>query len=436
MKKYKRVKKNIQVVVVSAMSTVLFGCKNGQEKGLVLKKTQMNIEYGENVSTNVKNYLNIEKSDKDLMSQAKLDLTEVKNEEGKEYPGVGEYKVVVSAGEEKYEVKVTVKDTTKPTFTDFKNKVSFMKDCKPSAEEFSSMFKTEDLSKVTVTVDDSKVDYSKIGEYEASVKAVDESGNELVYSLKVEITDATIKLNKEKASLTVGESLTLKAEVTGKDEKVVYKSSDTKIATVDAKGKVVAKAKGNVVITAEANGVKAECKVTVNANATNNTTTTKPSTGGTNNSTNNKPDGGTGHNSGGLIIPDNPEPKPEGYVLSKAKEAFNEHNKERVKVGLPALKWNDQLYEYAKIRAEEITRKCSHTRPDGSKWNSMVVNRPDGSMGENFAIAPTVERVMAAWMNSPTHKAAILGEEFNYCAIAYYNGHWVAWFSTNPHQLS
>lgn len=49
----------------------------------------------------------------------------------------------------------------------------------------------------------------------------------------------------------------------GKIGKVTFKSSNTKVATVNAKGKVVAKKKGNATITVKANGITLKCKVKV-----------------------------------------------------------------------------------------------------------------------------------------------------------------------------
>ena len=78
----------------------------------------------------------------------------------------------------------------------------------------------------------------------------------------------SIKLNKKAASLTVGKTLTLKAAVKPKNanKKVVWKSSDKKIASVSSKGKVTAKKVGKAVITCCSKKypkIKATCKITV-----------------------------------------------------------------------------------------------------------------------------------------------------------------------------
>lgn len=71
-------------------------------------------------------------------------------------------------------------------------------------------------------------------------------------------------LNKDKLSLTVGETDTLK--LTGSKVRS-WKSSDQQIVTVNKKGKVTAKKAGNAIITAAAsNGKKYTCTVVVNGN--------------------------------------------------------------------------------------------------------------------------------------------------------------------------
>lgn len=81
-------------------------------------------------------------------------------------------------------------------------------------------------------------------------------------------TDATgVKLSKTSVTIVKGKTGTLTASVlpsTASNKTVTWKSSNTKIAAVDAKGKVTAKKAGTATITATAsNGKKATCKVTV-----------------------------------------------------------------------------------------------------------------------------------------------------------------------------
>ena len=79
---------------------------------------------------------------------------------------------------------------------------------------------------------------------------------------KVTVKNPTITLNKSKATAYAGKSYTLKA-ATSYRTKISWKSSNTKIATVDSKGMVKLKKAGKVTISATAFGKKVNCVLTV-----------------------------------------------------------------------------------------------------------------------------------------------------------------------------
>lgn len=85
------------------------------------------------------------------------------------------------------------------------------------------------------------------------------------------------KINKKKATLKIGQTLQLK--VTGTKGKVKWTSSKKSVATVSSKGRVKAKKKGSVTITAKIGKKKYTCKVTVkkasNGGFSGNTSTSK-----------------------------------------------------------------------------------------------------------------------------------------------------------------
>lgn len=80
---------------------------------------------------------------------------------------------------------------------------------------------------------------------------------------------ASIKLNKSSSSVYIGKSIKLKATVKGKSSKVTWSSSNKKVATVSASGKVTGKKAGKVTICAKANGKTAKCTVTIKKPAKN-----------------------------------------------------------------------------------------------------------------------------------------------------------------------
>lgn len=86
------------------------------------------------------------------------------------------------------------------------------------------------------------------------------------------VVKPTIKLNKKEATIYTGaedpvRTLQLKATAKGASKSILWTSSDTEIATVDANGKVTSVSAGTAVITATANGESASCVVTVKDNA-------------------------------------------------------------------------------------------------------------------------------------------------------------------------
>lgn len=91
------------------------------------------------------------------------------------------------------------------------------------------------------------------------------------YTCKVTVKQpvTSIKLSKKSISLNKGKKYTLKASIAPKNaanKAVVWKSSNTKIATVSSKGVVTAKSAGTTTITATAKDgsrKKASCKVTI-----------------------------------------------------------------------------------------------------------------------------------------------------------------------------
>ena len=106
-----------------------------------------------------------------------------------------------------------------------------------------------------------------------------------------------------------------------------------------------------------------------------------------------------------------------------------EVNMERRKRGLNELVIDAELTRAARVRALEITEKCSHTRPDGSRWNTVSPS----AKGENIARGQkTVDKVMAAWMSSDGHMRNILRTGYGSIGVACVKKgniyHWVQLF--------
>ena len=113
-----------------------------------------------------------------------------------------------------------------------------------------------------------------VGAATITCTAKDGSGKKATCKITVKapvVKVSKVTLNKTSASMIKGDNLTLKATVTptnATNKAVVWKSSNTKVATVSSTGKVTAKAAGTVAITCTAkdgSGKKATCRITVRA---------------------------------------------------------------------------------------------------------------------------------------------------------------------------
>ena len=217
-------------------------------------------------------------------------------------------------------------------------------------------------------------------------------------------TPVTLKMNPTSLSLTVGSTGTVTATASGTASapSITYTSSNQTIATVSGTT-VTGKAAGTAVITAkmvvDGKTYTATCSVTVTA----------------------------------------PAQTPEDLCA----EVVRLVNIEREKQGLSPLGTFDALTAAAKIRAPELAKSFSHTRPDGTSCFTALkeanVTNYTGA-GENIAAGySSPAAVVDGWMNSPGHRANILNKSFTHIGVGYYTGNnWVQLFvtTTNPDDSS
>lgn len=123
--------------------------------------------------------------------------------------------------------------------------------------------------------------------------------------------------------------------------------------------------------------------------------------------------------------------------VSAAKKVADLVNQERAKAGLAPLEVKVNLQTAAQVRAKEIEKSFSHTRPNGSSFSTVLAeNGVDyrGS-GENIAWGQrSPEEVMNGWMNSEGHRANILNKNFKYIGVGYHvnsngTGYWTQLFT-------
>jgi uncharacterized protein YjdB len=161
-------------------------------------------------------------------------------------------------------VSVALDETEKTMYVGETARLSYV--LLPTNSSTNSVTWTSTNNKV-VTVDGTgKVTAKGVGTSVIILKTID-GGYSVYCTITVKKVATGVKLDVSKLDLKSGDIYYIKAELSPKDStdtNLAWESSDTKVATVDANGKVVAKESGQAIIMArtEAGGI-AYCKVTV-----------------------------------------------------------------------------------------------------------------------------------------------------------------------------
>jgi len=124
----------------------------------------------------------------------------------------------------------------------------------------------------------------------------------------------------------------------------------------------------------------------------------------------------------------NPDARILGYASNiTLNQIVNQTNDARAEQGLSALTLNSKLSQAAESKAKDMFahQYWSHTSPTGVEpWDFIkTVGYAYRSAGENLARDfATTGDMMQAWMNSPTHRANIMHNQYKEIGVAVMNG--------------
>ena len=175
------------------------------------------VELGEMVDFNKNNFVkkeditfvknNLNKTQEDIFNKINVDISSLEYVQDTYYLALGEHTVKLTTinseedltitfdnNQSEQEIKIIVQDTTTPEFFDFKESVETYKDVPLNLK---SLYTANDLDTVTISTDETNVDYTKVGSYKATVSAADPSGNTETKEVSVVVKTPTIKLNKD-----------------------------------------------------------------------------------------------------------------------------------------------------------------------------------------------------------------------------------------------
>lgn len=195
----KKTKITISIVsIVIVLAIIISSCFIWQNSQVIkLIANTKTIEYGESYIPNLKDFVE-EKNIKNYSIDGNIP-----NEEGKEYPAIGEYKLIVKKNKESQEVVLKVKDTVAPAFAeDIVTTISTV--VNTPLDDVTDQYKDKvtDLDDIKVTVNGANINYGVVGEYKSELIATDESGNTSKKQITVTVTETNATENPETVTET------------------------------------------------------------------------------------------------------------------------------------------------------------------------------------------------------------------------------------------
>jgi D-alanyl-D-alanine carboxypeptidase len=147
----------------------------------------LKLEYGKSVD--IKKHTLLETKDPVIIDSIHVDTTPLQYKKGNPYPEVGQYKLKVQYTQKgQIQTKLltlTVADTTAPKLA--KSKSALELEYGASKENLLKLFTISDLSKSSIKLDDSTIDYKKSGKYSVPVIAEDIYGNKTAVKFQVTV---------------------------------------------------------------------------------------------------------------------------------------------------------------------------------------------------------------------------------------------------------
>ncbi|MDF9825191.1 putative membrane protein YgcG [Breznakia sp. PF5-3] len=201
------------VIVIALIVVGVVMTTQSNEPSIEMKKNEFTVEYGETLELPAKNYV---KADKEVLDKTEITVdtknvkledhevtTKISDKDDKSLYliglPVGKYAAKAKYEDETLDFKIIVKDTKRPEFIDFKDKIEVDR---AYSGDLSKQFQAKDLSEVAITVDVKNVDFSKAGEYKAKVTATDVHKNKTTKEFTVLVkskTEAERKQEEKKA---------------------------------------------------------------------------------------------------------------------------------------------------------------------------------------------------------------------------------------------
>lgn len=286
----------ILVIAFIATGFIIF---NKKPDYLVLKNETVKVELGTKFDNNLETYLDTKnlKNDikKDLLKNAKISVD--KKLKDSDYYSVGNYKVTISYKNQKEVVRYKVVDTTAPVITGVES-IDVVQGTDLSAYDFASLFTVSDLAKVETKFDTSAVDSNTVNSYVLKINAKDDSKNETIKEVTVNIVQAPLQ-DEEVVSETVTNADGSTSVKTVTKKKTIVENNSNSNSSSNSSSNSKSPSSGT---SSNSSSNKPNSGSSSSTKPNNSTSTNKPNTNSSNSTNTSKPN--NGGSSGNSYKPD------------------------------------------------------------------------------------------------------------------------------------
>ena len=200
------------IFVVICLFVIVISIINKKDL-LKLKTESINVEYGQCVSTDLNDYLDLSdlsnKEKKDVLkntkykSNVKNELETIMNQDGtisqkdRGFAKIGDYKITLTYQNEIETIKVKVRDTVKPQLN-VPDNIEIIQGTDLTTFNFKSLISATDLAQLNdIIIDYSAIDTNTLGEYKVKALVEEENKNKAEKEFKVTIIVPPIDIEQE-----------------------------------------------------------------------------------------------------------------------------------------------------------------------------------------------------------------------------------------------
>ena len=205
------------IFVVICLTVIVISIINKKDL-LKLKKESINVEYGQSVSIDLNDYLDLSdlsnKEKKDVLkntkykSNVKNELETITNQDGtisqkdRGFAKIGDYKITLTYQNEVETIKVKVRDTVTPQLSGPDN-IEIIQGTDLTTFDFKSLITATDLAQLNdIIIDYSAIDTNTLGEYKVKVSVEDVNKNKAKKEFNVTVVVAPLVIEQESTTNT------------------------------------------------------------------------------------------------------------------------------------------------------------------------------------------------------------------------------------------